>query len=68
MQTEHLPDLLNLRDVQDVLKVGRSTVYKLVEDGRLKCIKIGKRVLVDRSDLAAFLDSLRQNDGAGEPS
>ena len=38
-----MDDLLTTRQVQQLLKVGRITVYRMVQDGRLKGIKIGQQ-------------------------
>ena len=36
-------DLLTAREVQDLLKVDRTTVYRMLKDGRLQGIKIGRQ-------------------------
>jgi excisionase family DNA binding protein len=36
-------DLLTARQVQDILKVDRITVYRMLKDGRLKGVKIGQQ-------------------------
>jgi excisionase family DNA binding protein len=36
-------DLLTTRQVQDILKVDRITVYRMLQDGRLKGVKIGQQ-------------------------
>lgn len=35
--------MLTARDIQDLLQVDRSTVYRMAEDGRLPAIKVGKQ-------------------------
>ena len=41
-----------------LLGIGRSTIYVAIKDGRLKTRKLGKRTLVLREDLDAFLAAL----------
>ena len=36
-----MSDLYTVKQVQDLLKVDRITVYRMLQDGRLKGIKIG---------------------------
>ncbi len=36
-------DLLTTRQVQDILKVDRITIYRMLQDGRLKGVKIGQQ-------------------------
>lgn len=46
---------LDIRQVACALSVGRSTVYKLINDGAFPTIKIGTRTLVRAKDLEAFV-------------
>jgi excisionase family DNA binding protein len=41
-----------------VAGIGRTKIYEAISDGRLKARKLGKRTLVLRGDLQAFLDNL----------
>lgn len=38
--------------------IGRTKVYEAISDGRLTARKFGKRTLILRADLRAFLDNL----------
>jgi excisionase family DNA binding protein len=38
-----------------VTSLGRTFIYKLISDGRLKTIKIGNRTLIPADSLRAFL-------------
>jgi excisionase family DNA binding protein len=38
-----MDDLLTTRQVQDYLKVDRITIYRMLQDGRLKAVKIGQQ-------------------------
>jgi excisionase family DNA binding protein len=49
------PRCLRVDDAARVLNVGRSTVYDLIRSGRLRSIKIGRRRLVPREALDAFI-------------
>lgn len=59
-------DLLTIPQVQRLVPVGRSTIYKLVESGELRSYRIRGagsrrgRILVARRDLEAFVDGARQ--------
>ncbi|HQV69729.1 MAG: PocR ligand-binding domain-containing protein [Anaerolineae bacterium] len=46
-----MAELLSTRDVVDLLQVDRTTIYRLVEDGKLPAIRIGKQWRFDRADL-----------------
>jgi len=43
--------------VQAAASVGRSTIYENINSGALKARKAGRRTLILRADLQAWLDS-----------
>ena len=47
--------LLTADDAAALLRVRRSTVYELARNRRLPHVKVGRRVLFVRSDLAAWI-------------
>jgi excisionase family DNA binding protein len=51
--------LLTLAEVSDKLRVSRRTVERLVAAGRIRVIRIGRRVLVTDRELESFIASLR---------
>jgi excisionase family DNA binding protein len=56
-----LPDetlALSLRDVARATGLGKSALYDAVAGGRLAARKCGRRTLVLKRDLDAFLDAL----------
>lgn len=53
---------LSIPNVVEVAGIGRSTVYREIEAGRLRVTKVGSRTLVHRDDLHAWADSLRGTD------
>lgn len=52
-------ELLTVEAVADTLKVGRTTVYELLNSGALASVKIGRCRRVLRSDLNAYIANLR---------
>lgn len=49
--------LLDINDLIDLLKISRSSVYRLVDSGALKSVRIGRFRRVRFEDLAAFVDA-----------
>jgi excisionase family DNA binding protein len=49
---------LSVLEACRVAGIGRTKIYEAISDGRLKARKLGKRTLVLRADLQAFLASL----------
>ncbi len=48
-------DLLTVRQVQDILQVDRTTVYRMLKDGRLHGVKIGQQWRFSHTELDSFL-------------
>jgi excisionase family DNA binding protein len=50
--------LYTVKEVQEILKVGRSFAYKLVQTGEVKSVRVGRCVRVRGSDLQAYIEGL----------
>jgi excisionase family DNA binding protein len=49
--------LVSLEEATGVLGLGRSNLYRLIDTGALKTVKIGRRRMVRVSDLHAFVEA-----------
>ena len=47
--------LLTIKDIQQICKVGRSTAYDLVATKQLRAVRINKALRIRRSDLEQYL-------------
>src|SRR5690349_4601196 len=56
-------ELLTVKEVQDLLKVDRITVYRMLKDGRLAGIKIGHQWRFSRRDVDSLLSGERASEG-----
>ena len=59
---ENYPEIMNIGDVQEVLGIGRSMAYRLIKEGKLKCIRIGKAIRVPKKFLIDFIENLCYNE------
>jgi excisionase family DNA binding protein len=50
----------SVKETLELLSIGRTTFYSIVDRGDLKITKLGKKSLVYAADIAALLVSLRQ--------
>lgn len=48
-------ELLTAREVQDLLKIDRTTIYRMLKDGRLTGVKVGKQWRFARQELDELL-------------
>lgn len=51
-----MADLLTTRQVQAILKVDRTTIYRMVEGGQLPAVRVGKQWRFARADLDRLLN------------
>ena len=51
------PMFVSYRQAQQLSGLSRGTLWKMVASGEVAASKIGKRVLIDRRSLQAFLES-----------
>jgi len=49
------PLLVGVREAARELGIGRDAAYALVREGRLRHVSLGRRVLIPRSELEAFV-------------
>jgi len=57
-------DLLNMADLQAALGIGRSTAYRLIKDGKIKHLRIGKVIKIPRKYLVDFVENLCYTESA----
>ena len=56
-------NLLTIQQVMERLRLGRSTIYRLIDAGKLRPVKIGKALRFREQDIQAFIASLGTQDG-----
>ena len=58
METSLLPTLHKLIEVGSRTGLSRSALYREINAGRLKVVKIGRSVRITESELSRFIESL----------
>ena len=59
MNTEEVkPQLLGLKVVSARTELSKSTLYRLIGNGHLRAVKIGKALRVSESELSRFINAL----------
>ena len=53
------PLSLSIEEVRAATGLGRTKLYQLINSGELKARKIGKRTIILKDDLEAFLNNLQ---------
>lgn len=52
-----VPTLHTVEEAISILRIGRTTFYKLHNEGRFKITKLGSRSFVEQSDLMLLIES-----------
>lgn len=52
------PDVVTPEEVGEMLHLGRNTVYGLLQDGLLKSARIGKKYIIPKQSVIAFVHSI----------
>lgn len=62
-----MTDLLTTTQVQDLFQVDRTTIYRMVESGRLPAIRVGKQWRFSRTEIERWLSMAAQASRPGSP-
>lgn len=54
---EDFKDVLTVKELCKILPVGRAMVYRMLKDGTIKSIRIGKRIIIPKQFVKDFLSA-----------
>ncbi len=60
-------ELLTIKETIERLKCSRPFLYRLFREGKLKRIKIGKKVLIDADDLSKVIKASKEKEYGHTP-
>ena len=60
METSTLPALLRIFEVMELTGLSKASVYRVINAGQLKTVKIGRSVRVTESELTRFIEALEK--------
>ena len=58
---EQFPDILTVKDLQDILSIGRSKAYSILHSGELQYVTIGRQIRIPKKYLLDYLQKLSYN-------
>ena len=68
LSTDEIPKLLNVLEAASILNIGTSTLYQLIQSGELRCVRMGRSVRIDPSDLLQFIEQRKSQPTAVYPN
>ena len=51
------PDVVGIREVQKMLKIGRNKVYELLRKNEIKSIRIGNKYIIPKQSVIEFVEN-----------
>ena len=51
------PDILTVKQVCEMLNIGRNNAYELVRSGAIKSVTIGRRIRIPKENIIRFVES-----------
>lgn len=53
---QHVPDVLTVTEAASTLKLGRSMMYTLIRTGKIRCVRVGRKILIPSAYLREFIE------------
>lgn len=53
---DELPDFFSAAQLSEVLGLSKATTYRRVEEGKIPCLRVGRRLIISRAHLLRWLD------------
>jgi len=60
---DQYPDIVAVDDIREMLNIGKSSVYGLLQDNRIHHVKVGRKYIVPKTAVIAFANTMCYNDG-----
>jgi len=57
----NFPDIVNVQQVSEMLNIGRSSVYTLLQNKQIRHVKIGRKYLIPKLAIVDFLGGVYYN-------
>lgn len=55
---ESVPDVLTVTDLQKVLRIGRSTAYRMIKTNEIRSIRVGRSIRIPKSFVADYVQTM----------
>lgn len=57
---KNTPDVLTVMEAAKVLKIGRTTMYRLLQSGNIQHLKVGRKIIIPSKYLQEFIEQRSQ--------
>jgi len=56
LNTNNIPDILTINNLQEILKIGRSTAYKLIGNNKIRYFRVGNAIRIPKAALMEYVE------------
>lgn len=53
----NIPDMIDVRILCEILGCGKTKAYQLITQGAFRTIRVGRRILIPKADVAHFIET-----------
>lgn len=54
---EDMKEVYTVEDVKEMLGIGKTSIYELIRQNKLKCVRIGRKILIPKFSLYEFMNN-----------
>lgn len=54
-RTQQVPDVLNVKEIQAILRIGKRQAYELIKTNQFHTVRVGKSIKIDRESFVRWL-------------
>lgn len=54
---ENYPDVVSVKQMQEMLCISKNVAYSLIKDGRISTVKIGRVYKIPKKNIVKFIDN-----------
>jgi putative molybdopterin biosynthesis protein len=54
--------LYTIKEVAEMLRVSKVTLYRMMKDGKIQTVKLGRKTLFTEEELDRFIESLKKGE------
>lgn len=56
------PDILDVGQMSQLLRVSKKTAYKLLRQGKIDCLKVGREYKIPKANVIGYLRIAKENE------
>jgi excisionase family DNA binding protein len=59
---ENYPDIITIEDLMDMLHIGKSSAYSLLQQNQILHVRVGRKYIIPKQSVIGFISNFQYND------